>query len=76
MAKFKSEQLVNREVPFVLGNVKGDADGVFEVSDAEFIKFLEESTDFERLDAPKPQPKAPVSEAKSKPEAAKAVKEE
>jgi hypothetical protein len=69
MAKFKSEYVVNRKVPFVYGEIVGDADGVFEVTDAEFANFLESSTDFQRLDAPKPQPKASNKEAISKPEA-------
>jgi hypothetical protein len=73
MAKFKSEQLINRAVPFVLGTVQGDAEGIFEVFDDEFVKFLAESTNFERLDLPKAPAK---DEQKSKPEAAKAVKED
>jgi hypothetical protein len=76
MAKFKSEQLIDREVPFILGSVKGDLDGFFEVADeeAEFVKFLTEETDFERLDAPKQA--APVAAPKAPAQAPVADAEE
>lgn len=65
MAKFKSIYAVNRRIPFVLGEIQGDADGVFEATDEKFVAFLEAVPGFERIDvAPKPAvvEKAPVEQ--------------